>query len=78
VLCLNAVVYTVSVSITMSIRIVLCRSVTTSIQRRDCHTFMTTTFRRMKLTIYSVDRYKIYVDVRILALRSVRLERDDI
>jgi hypothetical protein len=32
----------------------------------------------MTLRISSADRYKIYVDVRALALRSVRLERDDI
>lgn len=62
----------------MSTRIVLCRSATTSIQRRDCHTFMTILFRRMKLRTYSVDRYKIYVDVLSLELRSARPERDDI
>jgi len=59
-------------------RIAGCRSVTTPIQLRDCHISMNTTCQSMKLRTSSVDRYKTYADVMILALRSVRLERDDI
>ena len=66
------------VGITTRSRIAGCRSVTTPIQLRDCHTSMNTTCQSMKLRTSSVDHCKTYADVMILALRSVRLERDDI
>ena len=70
--------YTQPIGITMRIRIARCRSATTPIQLRDCHTSMNTTCQSMKSRTSSVDRFKTYADVMILALRSVRLERDDI
>jgi hypothetical protein len=68
------------VGITMRIRIRIagCRSATTPIQLRDCHTSMNTPCQSTKLRISSVDRCKTYADVMIPALRSVRLGKDDI
>ncbi len=39
---------------------------------------MNTMSQSMKLRVSSVDRCKTYADVMILALRSVRPEKDDI